>query len=91
MGVLRTILIILAIYWTVRVFTRYVVPLVLGYFVKYISRKAQENARSGGFQNYSQEEEILRDGDVTITKSTKKQSSTNTEGVGEYVDYEEVK
>jgi hypothetical protein len=89
-GVLRTILVILAIYWSIRLFTRYVLPFVLHYFVKYISRKAQENVRKGGFQDYP-DEEVLKDGNVTIKKTKRASSKPNPDGVGEYVDFEEIK
>lgn len=75
---LKTIFLILIIFYSVRFLTRILAP----YFLKTMINKAQRNMR----QNHPPQQE----GEVSIKKdkppSNKKSSST----VGEYVDFEEI-
>ena len=83
-GLLRTILIILLIYYGIKVISRIFGPLL----VKYVAKKAAE--RFGGQFNYQnrREEPQRKEGEVTIDKMPKTKSSNKD--VGDYVDYEEI-
>ena len=94
-GLLRTLVIILAVYWGFRLFSRYALPWLLKRLMVFVGKKAQENMRSrgfdmGGFQN-PYEETVASDEKVTVNKTTsQKKSNNNLDDVGEYVDFEEV-
>lgn len=94
-GLARTLFIILAVYWGFKMFGRYVLPWLLKTFMGYLGKKAQENMRArgfdtSGFQNPN-EEQVSDDGKVSIKKTTSQKSgSKNMDGVGDYVDFEEV-
>lgn len=79
---LRTLFIIAIIYYGIRLFSRYVLPLLIDKGVKSMQQKMQEQQR----QN---QQNMRRDGEVTIEKNQNntKNSSTNK---GDYVDFEEV-
>ena len=85
-GLLRTLAIFFLVYWGIKLFVRYVLPLLGIWAIKKAGKKfseqAQEQAqrgRAGGRENI-----IKDDGSVKITKSDKNYDS------GDYVDYEEV-
>ncbi len=83
-GVLKVILIILLIYYGLKVLSRLFAPLL----VKYISKKAEQKfgGQFGSFNN--RQEPPKKEGEVTIEKMPNKKSSNKD--VGEYVDYEEI-
>jgi len=83
-GLLRTILIILLIYYGIKIISRIFGPLL----VKYVAKKASE--RFGGQFNYQdqREEAPKKEGEVTIDKVPKTKSSNKD--IGDYVDYEEI-
>ena len=72
---LRTLLIFLAIYYAFRLIVRFLFPRVLKWFVN----KQQQNFRD---QTNPRNQE---------KRSKKNQTKSHTEGIGDYVDYEEVK
>ena len=82
MGLLKTIFIIVVVYYLFKVLSRIFAPLLMKFAVK----KAEE--RFGGQFQKQQQEPIKKEGEVTIDKipSTK----TSNKDVGDYVDYEEV-
>ena len=85
-GFLRTILIILLVWYGVKILTRIFAP----YFVRYMSKKVEE--RFGGqFQQRHQQPDNNRskEGETVIDKMPQQQHSSNKK-VGEYVDYEEI-
>ena len=83
-GFLRTILIILLVYYAVKILTRMFAP----YLVRYMSKKMQQ--RYGGqFQQYQEPRQQYKEGETIIDKMPEKESSTNKK-VGEYIDYEEI-
>ena len=85
-GFLRTILIILLVWYGVKILTRIFAP----YFVRYMSKKVEE--RFGGqFQQRHQQPDSNRskEGETVIDKMPQQQHSSNKK-VGEYVDYEEI-
>ena len=85
-GLVRMILIILLIYYGVKILSRLFGPLLL----KYVTKKAEEKfgGQFGQFQQRPQEKNIKKEGEVTIDKMPNTKS-TNKD-VGEYVDYEEI-
>ncbi|OBX21440.1 uncharacterized protein DUF4834 [Gelidibacter algens] len=86
-GFLRTILIILLVYYGVKILMRLFAP----YFVRYMSKKMQE--RFGGqFQQQQQQQQDKnrpKDGETVIDKIPQ-QRQTSDKKVGEYIDYEEI-
>ena len=83
-GFLRTILIILLVYYAVKILTRMFAP----YLVRYMSKKMQQ--RYGGqFQQYQEPRQQYKEGETIIDKMPEKESSSNKK-VGEYIDYEEI-
>ena len=85
-GFVRTILIILLIYYGLKIITRLAAPFML----KYLSKKAEQRFGDGfrGFK-YEHPPKQQREGEVTIDKMPNQNKSSNKE-VGEYVDYEEI-
>ncbi len=83
-GFLRTILIILLVYYGIKILTRMFAP----YLVRYMSKKMQQ--RYGGqFQQYQEPKQRYKEGETIIDKMPEKESSSNKK-VGEYIDYEEI-
>lgn len=84
-GIVRTLLIIILIYYGMKIITRIFAPLLL----KYMAKKAAE--RFGGSYNEfqkKQQDTSKREGEVTIDKMPN--TKTSNKDVGEYVDYEEI-
>ncbi|MFG6686969.1 DUF4834 family protein [Mariniflexile sp. HNIBRBA6329] len=82
-GFVRTILIILLIYYGLKILSRLFAPLLL----KYIAKKAEEKF-GGQFQQRPQQQQPKKEGEVTIDKIPN--TKTSNKDVGEYVDYEEI-
>jgi hypothetical protein len=86
MGLIRTLIIFLAIYFLFKLVVRVILPLLVK---NYVDKKARE------FQNrYNQNHQQFNkkpEGEITIEtkKDTKGKGKGNDEG--EYVDYEEIK
>ncbi|AJR04301.1 DUF4834 family protein [Siansivirga zeaxanthinifaciens] len=85
-GLVRMILIILLIYYGVKILSRLFGPLLL----KYIAKKAEQKfgAQFGQFQQRPHEKNVKKEGEVTIDKMPN--MKTSNKDVGEYVDYEEI-
>ena len=81
-GFLRTILIILLIYYGIKVLSRLFAPILM----RFVAKKADE--RFGGQFNNQQSEPIKKEGEITIDKVPKTKSSNKN--VGDYIDYEEI-
>lgn len=80
-GFLRTILIILLIYYGFKVLTRLFAP----FLMKFVAKKAEERF---GNQYNKQQESQKKEGEVTIDKVPNTKSSNKN--VGDYIDYEEI-
>lgn len=78
---LRTVIIILIVYYGIRLFTRFVLPLLVDKGLKNMQQKMQEQQRE--YQRKGR-----HDGEVTIENRTNPRSSSQNKG--EYVDFEEV-
>ena len=87
MGVVRTILIILLIYYGFKFLTRLIAPIILKKMVNKMGSNFQSSFTNFSKQAHSQKKE----GDITIEKSTKKEKNTKSKkDIGDYIDYEEV-
>ncbi|GAA3523076.1 hypothetical protein GCM10022393_42270 [Aquimarina addita] len=81
-GVLKVILILLLIYYGLKILTRLFGPLLL----KYVTKKAGEKFKQQ-FNRYQQPDSSPKD-EVTIEKKSTKKSGNKD--IGEYVDFEEI-
>ncbi len=83
-GFLRTILIILLVYYGVKILMRIFAP----YLARYMSKKMEE--RFGGqFQQQQRQADRPKDGETVIDKMPE-QRQTSDKKLGEYIDYEEI-
>ncbi|MEC9209144.1 MAG: DUF4834 family protein [Bacteroidota bacterium] len=82
MGFLKTILIIMLIYYGIKFLGRLLAPVLLKRFAKKMQDRFQQQYRDP--QNQPQEE-----GKVTLEK-TNTSPKTKSDDVGDYVDFEEV-
>lgn len=82
MGLLRTILIILIIYYGFKMISRYLLPFFLKRFIKNVQNKANQ-------QQQNQQQPDMKVGETVIDKKPQDTNQSNN-SVGEYVDYEEV-
>ncbi len=81
-GVLKIILIIILVYYGLKIITRLFGPLLL----RYVTKKAGEKIKQQ-FDQYKQPQQST-EGEVTIEKKPKQNSSNKD--AGEYIDYEEI-
>jgi hypothetical protein len=79
---IRTVVIIAAIYFIIRLFTRYILPIILDKKIKDMHEKMQNQQKQQHRTNRSE-------GDVTIEYNDSRNKNRN-QGNGEYVDFEEV-
>jgi hypothetical protein len=81
MGLLRTILIIIIVYYGLRIIAKYILPIVLRQAVN----KVQNNMRD----QFEQQEKTNRSvGETSVDYAPKNDSSSKE--VGEYIEFEEV-
>ncbi|MEZ5198286.1 MAG: hypothetical protein R2764_18425 [Bacteroidales bacterium] len=79
MQLLRTILIIVIIYYAVKLLARYVLPVLARYFIRRTQREYQKQY----------EKEIRKPGKMKEKVNPDKKKADDN--LGEYVDYEEIK
>lgn len=85
MTFLKTILIVLLVYFGLKFLVRLATP----YLMRYLSKKAGQQFEKF-FQNpQASQEQREKEGQITIEKMPHRNSRSNNK-VGEYVDYEEV-
>ena len=86
MAFLKTILIILLVYYLLKILARWFAPKIFSYAAKKTEERFRESF--GGFpnQNKNEEQEI---GEVIIDKKTTKKRTTSKK-VGEYIEFEEI-
>lgn len=83
-GFVKTILIIMLVWYGVKILSRLFAP----YLVKYVAKKAEQRfGQQFGQQQRSQKTE--KEGETIIDKAPKSNSTSN-KNVGEYIDYEEI-
>ncbi|WP_300436106.1 DUF4834 family protein [Christiangramia sp.] len=85
-GVLKTVLIVLLVYFGLKILIRFFGPLILKWFMKKMGQKFEKqfNQQFGGAQHSSDKK-----GKVSIDKKPKGTKAAN-KNVGEYIDYEEI-
>ena len=84
-GFLRAILIILLIWYGIKLVSRIFAPVLM----RYVAKKAEKKF-GGQFNQYQQpKEDKKKEGEISIDKMPNEKSSSN-KNVGEYVDYEEI-
>lgn len=86
MGLLRTILIIVVIWYLFKVLSRILAP----FLIKFAAKKAEQRFgdQFGQFQRKQQYEAPKKAGEVTIDKMPN--TKTSNKDVGDYVDFEEI-
>jgi hypothetical protein len=84
-GFLRTLLIILLVYYGIKFLSRLFAP----YMVRYMSKKMNERFGGQFQQQQNQSEPKHKEGETVIDKIPKQDTSSNKD-VGEYIDYEEI-
>jgi len=83
-GLIRTILILILIWYAVKILSRLFAPVLM----RFVAKKAEE--RFGQQFNQQQKQPPQqKEGEITIDKAPK-QNKTSNKDVGEYVDYEEI-
>lgn len=88
MGLLRTILILLLIYFGVKILARLFAPILLRFVAKKAERKFGE--QFGGYNPQNMQNPNKRKEGETVIDKMPEQSSQSNDKVGEYIDYEEV-
>jgi len=81
MGLLRTILIIVIVYYVLKFISKYLLPI----FLKQAIHKTQDRMNN---QSKKENYEDAKVGETSVEYAPKNKSSNNN--VGEYIDYEEV-
>lgn len=86
MGFLRTILIIVLVYYALKILGRLFAPQLF----RYAAKKTEKHFREqfGGFPG-NDPANLKQDGDVIIKEKSSKKSASK-EKVGEYIDFEEI-
>jgi hypothetical protein len=83
-GLFRMIIILFLIYEFFRLFVRYIFPSLIKHFVNEF-QKQNQNPHS------QSNEPIRKEGTITIKSMESNPKKENSDHIGEYVDYEEVK
>ena len=83
-GFVRTILIILLIWYGVKILSRLFAP----YLMRYVAKKAEQKFGQQ-FNTKQRPQEKQKEGEISIDKMPNQKTSKNKD-VGEYVDYEEI-
>ena len=85
MGLLRTIFIILLVYYGVKFLSRLFAPVLM----RFVAKKAKQRFGQQFNQHQNHQEPLQKDGEISIDKTPEQQKASNKD-VGEYVDYEEI-
>jgi len=86
MAFLKTILIILLVYYLLKILARWFAPKIFNYAAKKTEERFREKFEGFTNQHKSNEEQI---GDIIIDKKATKQNTTSNK-VGEYIEFEEL-
>lgn len=82
---LKTLLIIILVYYALKFLFRLLLP----YFLRYIAKKATQKMEQSFYGTRTTQTEKTKEGKITIDHPPVKQRK-NKKPVGEYVDYEEI-
>jgi len=85
MEFIRFVIILLIIYYAVKLISVYLFPFLLKRYLSAMGRKYQN--RHTGYKNVKKKKE----GEVTIDYKPESNDNLNKNNVGEYVDYEEIR
>lgn len=88
MGFLKTILIILLVYYMLKLFAKWFGPKIFGYAARRTERHFKE--RFEQFQDYQNHEETINEGEISIDKKTVQKKKKDSEQLGEFIDFEEI-
>lgn len=88
MGFLRTILIILLVYYMLKLFAKWFGPRIFGYAARRTEKHFKE--RFEQFQGYQNHEESFPEGEISIDKKTVQKKKKDSEQFGEFIDFEEI-
>ncbi|UAB82990.1 DUF4834 family protein [Zunongwangia sp. SCSIO 43204] len=90
-GVIKTILIVLLVYFGFKILLKYFGPILLKYAMKKMGRKFEQqfSQQFNGAQQKAQNKNTSQEGNVSIKKKPRNHRKSNKE-VGEYIDYEEI-
>jgi len=80
-GFIRTIVVLVIIFYAIRLFTRYVMPLLLHKTIRDMQSKMKDQMKE-------QQRQGRREGEVTLERNPNQKG--NNSNRGEYVDFEEV-
>jgi hypothetical protein len=86
MAFLKTILIILLVYYLLKILARWFGPKIFSYAAKKTEERFRDNFEGFTNQQKNNEEQI---GDIIIDKKPTKQNTTSKK-VGEYIEFEEL-
>jgi len=84
-GFVRTILIIVLVWYAIKILTRLFAP----FLMRYMSNKVQQKFEGQFGQQQQKQQPKQKEGETVIDKIPNRDSSSNSK-VGEYIDYEEV-
>lgn len=84
-GFVRTILIILLVWYGIKILTRLFAP----YLMRYMSKKMKQKFEGQFGQQQQRQQPREKEGETVIDKMPNRDSSSSKK-VGEYIDYEEV-
>jgi len=87
MGLLRTLAIIVIVYYVIKFIGRYILPLFVGKIVENVEKKMRDQQQQHPNQ---QEKSSGKVGETVIAKKPSDYKEGNKD-MGDYVDYEEVK
>ncbi|MGB5204969.1 DUF4834 family protein [Eudoraea sp.] len=87
MGFLRTILIILLVYYMLKLFAKWFGPRIVGYAARRTEKHFKD--KFDQFQGYQNQEDNTNEGEIIIEKKTV-QKNKNSEQLGEFIDFEEI-
>ncbi|WP_019669560.1 DUF4834 family protein [Eudoraea adriatica] len=88
MGFLRTILIILLVYYMFKLFAKWFGPKIFAYAARRTEKHFKE--RFEQFQGYQNHEETINEGEIRIDKKTVQKRKKDSEHLGEFIDFEEI-
>ncbi len=84
-GFVRTILIIVLVWYGIKILSRIFAPLLM----RYVAKKAEQKFGQNFGQNQKPPQAAKKEGEISIDKAPNANKSSNKD-VGEYVDYEEI-
>lgn len=82
-GILKTVLIVLLVYFGFKILIRFFGPMILKYFLKKVGSKFQQQF------NQQTSSRPQKEGEVVLEKKPENRRKTN-KTAGEYIDYEEI-